>query len=128
MKLGIIGCRKRDSDDEYIKLKSLFKEILTHKKLSDITIVSGGCPKGGDRFAEILANEYDLPICIFYPDKSKMTGNSKGEYTKICYARNLLIAENSDELIAMVAPERRGGTENTIKSYIKLKNKNPILI
>jgi len=35
--------------------------------------------------------------------------------TKEYYARNELIAKNSDVVVAFVSPDRKGGTENTIK-------------
>lgn len=50
-KIGIIGSRRRNSEDDYIQLEKKFLEIF---KNGD-EIVSGGCPKGGDHFAEIIA-------------------------------------------------------------------------
>ena len=39
---------------------------------------------------------------------------AKGQINRY-YERNKKIAERSDVIIAFVAPDRRGGTENTIK-------------
>ena len=48
MKIGIIGTRRRDDKVTFNKIRRRFAEIYTE---GDI-IVSGGCPKGGDRCAE----------------------------------------------------------------------------
>jgi hypothetical protein len=74
-------------------------------------IVSGGCPKGGDRFAESIAKKYGIAILIFYPNW--------GKYKKGAgFVRNVDIANNSDVLIACVAKDRTGGTEHTIKKFL----------
>lgn len=49
--IGIIGSRRRDGLADLAKVERAFKSIY---QVGD-TIVSGGCPQGGDRFAEILA-------------------------------------------------------------------------
>jgi predicted Rossmann fold nucleotide-binding protein DprA/Smf involved in DNA uptake len=49
------------------------------------------------------------------------------EQVKAFYARNRLIAEDADILLAMAAPDRKGGTENALKHAIEL-NKIIILI
>jgi predicted Rossmann fold nucleotide-binding protein DprA/Smf involved in DNA uptake len=43
------------------------------------------------------------------------------------YRRNKLIAEESDILIALVAKDRKGGTEHTIKEMLKL-NKQVVIL
>lgn len=108
--IGIVGSRKRDAKCDY---------ELTEKKFLDIyqegdTIVSGGCPQGGDRFAEIIAKKYGLTITIHYPDWKKY-GRGAGfvRNTKIAYA---------NKLIACVAADRKGGTEDTIKKFIDRLN------
>lgn len=111
MFLGVVGSRRRDTEKD----KAVVKEAVL--RFDKPVLVSGGCPHGADRFAEELAEELGLEIIIYYPD---MTGvDSRGSYAKACYARNKLIAQKSDVLIACVAPDRKGGTENTIKEFIK---------
>jgi hypothetical protein len=127
MNVGIIGSRRRNTilDKELIR-EQLLKII---KNNSDIVIISGGCPQGGDRFAEELASEYKIPTKIFYPDKSKLPFNpNRWDYTKIFYDRNTLVAEASDLLIACVSKDRKGGTEDTIKKYLKFKKDKIILV
>lgn len=108
MNIGIIGTRRRDTSEAYKKVHDAFFEFY---KEGD-WIVSGGCPKGGDRFAEKIAKDYGIPILIFYPNWKNL-GRGAG------LARNSDIARHADVLIACVAHDRKGGTEDTIKKYQK---------
>ncbi len=128
MKIGIVGARVRNTDEDFKILTDFILDFI-NKTDDDIEFVSGGASKGADHFAEILANELDIPITIHYPNKSKLPENSnRMDYAKICYERNTLIAKDSDILIALVKPERKGGTEYTIKKFKKIKNKDAILL
>jgi hypothetical protein len=49
--IGIIGTRTRDSGDDFDLTLKAFKSIYK----SGDRICSGGCPKGGDRFADTIA-------------------------------------------------------------------------
>lgn len=110
MRIGIVGSRRRDTPDDFKAVRSAFEE---HLFVADtVTIISGGCPKGGDRFAEKLADECGVSIVIFYADWEKH-GRVAG------FIRNTDIAEQSDFLIACVASDRTGGTEDTIKKFKK---------
>jgi predicted Rossmann fold nucleotide-binding protein DprA/Smf involved in DNA uptake len=114
MHLGIVGSRRRNTPAD----KSLIKEkVLDFLKSGELVIVSGGCKLGADRFAEEIADELNLPIIIFYP--KLIGGQNRMEYAKAAYARNKLIAQKADVLIACVAADRKGGTENTIEEFIK---------
>jgi hypothetical protein len=123
-RIGIIGSRRRDG---LVDLEACRKVFLSVYQEGDI-VVSGGCPKGGDRFAEIFIKEYNIPadrVIIHYPDKSKLDPeklkkNPRWAYAEINYARNTLIARDSDVLICVVASDRTGGTEDTIKKAIKM--------
>ena len=106
--IAIIGTRRRDKGIDQKAVREKFFEVY---KEGDM-IVSGGCPKGGDRFAEVIAKKYGIPILIFYPNWEKF-GKGAG------LIRNGDIAFNSDVIIACVAEDRKGGTENTIESYKK---------
>ncbi len=115
-KIGIIGSRTRDSSFAFDLVKNKFLEIY---KEGD-RIVSGGCPKGGDRFAEVIAKQYGIPILIFYPNWNKY---KKGAG----FVRNSDIANESDYLIACITSNRTGGTEDTIKKFEKL-NKGEVYV
>ena len=112
--IGIVGSRKRDTSADYQLCLKAFRGIY---HLGD-TIVSGGCPKGGDAFAEQIARDFDIPIKIHHPDWKKH-GRSAG------FVRNIDIAKDADVLIAVVASDRRGGTEDTIQ---KFGDKKPLAI
>lgn len=124
MKIGIVGSRRRDTKEDYDLVEAAFlAEWHILEKRPGIVIVSGGCPKGGDKFAESIAAKYDFPIIIHYPDKSKldpvkMSRNIRWAYAEINYARNTIIAKDSDVLIACVSSDRKGGTEDTISKFM----------
>ncbi len=111
----IIGSRRRNSYEDFLGVKCVF---LTVYKKGDI-IVSGGCPEGGDKFAEILADYYDMRIKIFKAEWNKY-GRSAG------FKRNTLIAEHGTELIACVAKDRTGGTEDTIRKFKQFHPKGKV--
>ena len=115
MRIGIVGTRQRNSDSDL----ELLREVLIPLKASkieqgeDLSIVSGGCPLGMDRFASILAKELDIPIKIFPADWKKF-GKSAG------FERNGDIAREADVLIAMLPEDgKSAGTEDTIRKYKK---------
>jgi len=118
-KIGIIGSRRRNGGVDQKAVREKFFEIYEH---GDI-ICSGGCPQGGDRFAEKIAKDNGIPILIFYPNWKEF-GKSAG------IIRNRYIADESDILIACVAKDRKGGTEDTIHKYkiaCKKNDKNEVV-
>lgn len=113
--IGIIGARARDTIQDYYLVKNKFLEIYI---LGD-TLVSGGCPTGGDSFAEMIAMEMAMEIIIHRPKWNKY-GKRAG------FIRNSLIAQDADVLIVCINSENSpGGTEHTIEQYLKL-GKNQI--
>lgn len=111
--IGIVGTRRRDDEGAgLLCVKAFLKEFVPGCR-----IVSGGCPKGGDRFAEMIAKEWGLTITIHYPDWKGVAGKAAG------FVRNTQIAEDCDVLIAVVSSDRTGGTEDTIKKAKKLGKK-----
>jgi hypothetical protein len=112
--IGIIGTRRRDSNADYLKVKEAFLKVYEDGD----EIVSGGCPKGGDRFAELIAKTLQVPIKIYYAQWNKF-GKSAG------FKRNTEIAIEADVLIACVAEDRTGGTEDTI---VKFGDKGSVIL
>ena len=110
MRVGIVGSRRRQ---DYWNVWE-FVETLPH----DTVIVSGGC-KGPDKWAIDHAKIKGYKIVEHLPVLPK-SGSSRWEFTKAYYARNKLIAEDVDVLYAFVAPNRKGGTENTIQYATEL--------
>lgn len=114
MFLGIVGSRRRNSEAD----KNLIREkVQTFLGQGPVVLVSGGCKKGADRFAEELAEELDLEIIVHLPDLSRC--KQKWEFTKEYFKRDKLIAQKADVLIACVAADRKGGTEKTIDEFRK---------
>lgn len=108
--IGIVGSRRRDSDADY---QTALYEFEQWYEAGD-RLVSGGCPFGADRFAEKIAKTRGLSITIHYPDWNGPDGRAAG------FVRNSRIAADADVLIALVAPDRTGGTEDTIRKATKL--------
>lgn len=121
--IGIIGTRRRDDRTTYDLILQKFIEIYQDGDW----ICSGGCPEGGDRFAELIAKRRGIPILIFWPRWNNLEEpgavirydrSGKPYNAAAGYARDTKIAYCSDVIIASVAPDRKGGTEDTLKKYI----------
>lgn len=115
--IGIIGTRQRDSQKDFEMVREAFLDIYEEGD----AICSGLCPQGGDRFAVILADEYKTQT-IWFPAEWDIFGKSAG------FKRNTDIAKRSDVLIACVADDRRGGTEDTIRKFRKFKGDEGIIV
>jgi YspA, cpYpsA-related SLOG family len=74
-------------------------------------IVSGGAP-GPDTWAEEAARKYGLPVQVFRPDLEG--ARTQGQKTRRYHNRNQRIVDAADEVVALVGPNRTGGTEDTI--------------
>jgi len=114
-RIGIVGSRRRSSANDAVYLLAQFDTLY---EKGDV-IVSGGCPKGADHFAEHIAESRGIPITIFPADWDKH-GKKAG------FIRNTTIAMNSDILIALPAMDRTGGTEDTISKMQKMRK--PVFI
>ncbi len=115
--IGIIGSRRRDTPNDYHLTLVAFKRVY---RPGD-HIVSGGCLKGGDRFAERIAKSMQIPIKIHYAQWNSY-GKSAG------FRRNADIAREADILLAVVAADRKGGTEDTLKKFNQTLKEEVILI
>jgi hypothetical protein len=107
--IGIVGSRRRKGLKVFQAIESKVLELYED---GDI-IVSGGCPEGADSYAEIISRKHQIPIMIHYARWNKL-GKQAG------FARNTNIAKDCDILIATVASDRTGGTEDTIRKTILL--------
>jgi hypothetical protein len=108
--IGVCGSRRRDTNKDY----RLFYESFMNEFRKGDRMVSGGCKKGADSFAEILARSMGLTIIIHYADWNGADGKRAG------FVRNTKIAGDCDVLIALVAEDRKGGTEDTVKKALKM--------
>lgn len=102
--IGIIGSRTRVSAEDLKLVKDAFNQIYEEGD----RIISGGCPTGGDHFAEMIAKDRGLTIIIHYPNWKKY-GRGAG------FQRNTLIAQGCDILIALTNRDKKGGAEDTIE-------------
>jgi len=115
--IGIIGSRRRNTLVDARMVEAAFLSVYHPGD----RIVSGGCPRGGDRFAESLAAQYDVPIVIHRADWARY-GRRAG------FVRNVDIARDADVLIACVAADRTGGTEHTIREFQKAGKSRVVLV
>ncbi len=113
MKLGIVGSRRRNSVADRGIVFNMVSSYYNDYR-NELVLISGGCAEGADSFAEEVAEEFQIPIVIHHP-KLPPPGSQRFEFTKAYYERNELIAKDCDSLLALVAEDRKGGTENTIK-------------
>lgn len=122
--IGIVGTRRRDSDEDRNMTESAFRAVKKffqdNEKETEFRIVSGGCRQGGDRFAEYIARLHGLTIIIHYPDWLNAAMRPNFNTMAAGFIRNSKIAEDCDVLIAVVADNRKGGTEDTVKKVEKL--------
>ena len=115
--IGIVGSRRRDTEEDFKIVEEKFLEVY---KEGD-TICSGLCYMGADRFAVLLSAKYKTKT-LWFPADWKKHGKSAG------FIRNSDIAKRSDVLIACVAKDRKGGTEDTVKKYLKENKKDIYLV
>lgn len=109
MRIAIVGSRKRtdpDTIDRYVGALP-----------GNTTIISGGA-KGPDSWAAESARRHGLQIVEYLPDLKGV--RHRGEATERYYARNQQIAENCDRMLALVSPDRKGGTEDAIRRAMEL--------
>jgi len=131
MIIGIVGSRRRNTDKDYLNLLWKIVELEYNNNTLVKKIVTGDCDEGGDKFARKIANDSkDIELDV-KRIKDPETGeemefkNHKWfDYLTICgiyYNRNEEIAkEPLDYLLALVSPDRKGGTENTIRHFRRL--------
>src|ERR1035441_1737208 len=86
MKIGIIGSRRCNTEADFDLVADAFEALY----LPGDSIVSGGCPQGGDHFAELIAKATSIPIKLHLPDKTKLDPqivklNPRAAYAQIAY-------------------------------------------
>ena len=104
--IGIIGTRRRDTGKDYGIVRDKFLEIFEDGDW----ICSGKATKGGDRFAIMIKDKYFVPYLEFPANWPRFRGGAG-------MIRNTDIAKWSTVLIACVAEDRTGGTEDTITKF-----------
>ena len=132
MKIGIIGSRK------YEKKKNIKDFIFRIKEKygEEVTIVSGGCKQGADKYAKKYALEFGLQYEEYPPAHHphnlycSLPANRYGKQYSIkhFFVRNKIIASVSDMVVAFI-PEgvKANGSLDTIKQAKKLDKKVKII-
>jgi len=116
MKIAIVGSRRRTDKENVEKLVNSFAR--------DVIVISGGA-KGVDTWAEQTARNRGLEVIVFRPNLKGI--KHRGDMVQRYYDRNKKIAQECDIMYAFVSPDRKGGTENTIK-YAQELGKKVILL
>ena len=132
MKIGIVGSgkyeNKRNIKDFIFRIKEKYGE--------EVTIVSGGCKQGSDKYAKKYALDFGLQYEEYTPAHQphnlycSLPVNRYGkEYSiKHFFVRNKIIASVSDMVVAFI-PEgvKANGSLDTIKQAKKLDKKVKII-
>jgi len=127
-KIIIIGTRERNTEKDYMAVYNVFRKVYNYNDV----IISGGCPKGGGRFSELISSRPGMSkkndqIKLHLPIRPA-TGAPRYLWAKAMFDRNTIVAneaENDSVVIAcIVDPQdgldsvlkrKRGGTEDTLK-------------
>ena len=104
MRIAIIGSRKRSDRSAVAAAVAALPQ--------DAIVVSGGC-QGPDEWAAAEARLRGLPVVEHLPDLGGC--RQRFEYTRAYYARNQRVVDDCDRVIAFVSPDRKGGTEDSLK-------------
>jgi hypothetical protein len=104
MRVAIIGSRRR-TDRKTIDAAVAALPLGT-------VVVTGGA-RGPDRWADQAAQGRGLEVVVYVPglDGVRTRWQAADRY----YARNQQIVDDAEMIIAFVAPDRTGGTEDTIR-------------
>lgn len=116
MKIAIVGSRTREDKQLVIDYVNSLNNT--------VKVISGGC-EGVDTWAINQAEAIGLSWKVFFPDLSG--ARTYHEKCERYYDRNSKVAKFSDIVVAFVADDRKGGTENTIK-WAKKFNKPVIIV
>ena len=108
MRVAIVGSRRRAD-------RAAVEAAVAELPIGAV-VISGGA-KGPDSWAAEAALRRDLEVRVHKPDVAGVT--TRFEATERYYARNERIVEDCDRLIAFVSPDRKGGTEDTIRRAMR---------
>ena len=132
MKVAIIGSRQYEN---VRKIKDMLFELRT-KFGDDLTIISGGCKDGADKYARKYALEFGIKYKEFNPAHtprnlySAMSDEYYGKpyHVSQFHHRNQLIARDCDIMVAFIPKDTKSdGAVSAIKSAEK-QNKKVVII
>lgn len=117
--VGVVGSRRRN-DPDALSITWGWMEDRAESLASRVAFVSGGCGKGADRFCKDLALANGFPY-IEFPAQWETYPRRAG------HVRNEHIARCADEVLALPATDRTGGTESAIE-WCKKLNRRLVLL
>ncbi len=125
MKLAIVGSRSYTNRN---RIRDIVERYL--RQYGEVTVISGGCPKGADFLGKQIALELGLNYQEYAPAHAKYNqycvlppeSYNKPYNVGNFFQRNSQVAENCDHLIAFVIKDVRcNGTMDTVGKAYKLK-------
>ena len=130
MRVGIIGSRTYENKRKIREMVFMLK----NKFSNDLTIVSGGCSDGADKYAKKFALELDCKYIEFNPAHTPRNLYSalhdayygKEYNVKYFFQRNKMLANYVDYLVAFMTDDTNG-TLYTIKE-VKKKGKKVVIL
>ena len=118
----MIGTRTRDTEKDF---QLVYDEFKKYYEEGDV-IISGGCRKGGDRFAEVIARRLGLTEenkkLVIHRPKTPGHHAPKWVWTKAFYDRNSVVAAEAEDdtvTIACISKTITGGGTGDTLSKIK---------
>jgi len=108
MRVGIVGSRRRND-------RETIETTICRLPLGAVVITGGA--KGPDCWAEQAARTRGFEVIVHRPDLDGV--RARWQAAERFYARNQQIVDDSDLIIAFVAPDRSGGTEDTIRRAVR---------
>ena len=107
MRVAIVGSRKR-TDAATVQA---VRDVVALLPAGSV-VISGGAA-GVDSIAASEAEARGIDVVVHRPDYVGAT--TRFQATQACYDRNRRIVMDADLVVAFVASDRKGGTENAIK-------------
>lgn len=107
-RIAIVGSRSRTDQQAVVAFVASLP--------TGVTVVSGGC-HGVDTWAAEAARARGLDVMEHRPDATGV--RSRGEAVRRYHERNARVVADADMVVAFVAVDRKGGTENTIRHAIR---------
>jgi predicted Rossmann fold nucleotide-binding protein DprA/Smf involved in DNA uptake len=104
MRVGIVGSRRRT---DRAAVEAFIAELAP-----GAVVVSGGA-QGPDQWAEEAARARGFAVVVHKPDLDGAA--TRWQIADRYYARNQRIVDDSEIIVAFLAPDRKGGTEDAIR-------------
>ena len=113
MRVAIVGSRRRAADADRALVFEVVRRLVDMFGETNLHIVSGGCKTGADQFAKEAAEFFSLPFTEHLP--YKIEPKTYWEAVTMLQARNEVVILDCDIVFALIAADRKGGTENALK-------------